>query len=216
MPRMAACGHLLADDMFAMKGRWAEAAGSRPVHLEIGCGKGGFVTEMASLNPDVFFVAVERVESVLVLALEKAKRMMPDNVMFISADAALLGEVFAPGEVKRVYLNFSDPWPQKKYWKRRLTHERMMEVYDSFLPSGGDIVLKTDNIGLAEFSVCSFSQFGYILHDVSFDLHSCGEVPVTTEYERQFMAAGMKIYRMRAVKPQNKLRYQLENRDNNE
>lgn len=195
-PRMAACGQWLEQDPQSWRGRWnRRAEGASTVELEIGCGKGAFVTQMAQQHPDRLFVAVERVESALVVALEKAKAAGLTNVVFLSANAEHLAEVFAPGEVSRIYLNFSDPWPNKKQNKRRLTHENFLKIYQSFLREDGEICFKTDNRRLFEDSLCYFSQFGYALYEVTFDLHSTETPNVMTEYETNFSQQGMPIYR---------------------
>ncbi len=198
---MEACADYLVSDWASMPGRWHELFGKQgPIHLEIGCGKGAFVTQMAAAHPDVLFVAVERVPSVLLLAMERAARMELRNVRFLSIDAALLGDVFARDEVACLYLNFSDPWLPKKHHKRRLSHGRMLAVYDRFLQPGGQIEMKTDSAPLFSFSMCSFSQFGYPLYDVTFDLHHTDTENIMTEYETMFFEQGLPIYRAVAKK----------------
>ncbi len=185
------------------KGNWRVLFGAdenAQLHLEIGCGKGDFIVGNALKNPDICYVAVEREPNVILLAMEKAQAAGVQNVRFIDADAATLADVFEKDEVDRIYLNFSDPWPPKKRHKRRLTHENYLKVYDQFLKKDGEIHQKTDNTGLFEFSLCSFSQFGYILYDVTFDLHSTEFENIMTEYERSFTEKGMKIYRCVAKK----------------
>ncbi len=201
--RLENCGALLVSEPQQYKGKWRELFGSEgELHLEIGCGKGDFVLESAKRRPDVMFVAVERYKNVLLLAMEKVRDAGVKNVLFLDVDAAQLGDIFAQGEIDRIYLNFSDPWPPKKRHKRRLTHANYLTVYDSFLKKGGEIHQKTDNTGLFEFSLCSFSQFGYTLYDVTFDLHSTDFDNIMTEYERNFTSQGMKIYRLVAKKPE--------------
>lgn len=200
--RLAACGDLLVPEPQAQKGRWHALSGGRPIHLEIGCGKGRFITETARLSPHIYHLAVERVPSVLLLALEKAKAEQIENLRFLSVDAAVLADLFAPGEIACIYLNFSDPWPPKRHWKRRLTHPNMLAVYDRFLAPGGHIIQKTDNSGLFEFSLCQFSQFGYTLDSVSLDLHQTDLPNVMTEYEEAFSSKGVAIKRLVAVKPE--------------
>ena len=152
-PRMEACSAYMEAEPQAWKGRWHERFGREgDIQLEIGCGKGAFVTKMAALHPDRLFVAVERVESVLVLAMEKAKAMELPNVIFLSANADCLADVFAPEEVARIYLNFSDTWPHSKQKKRRLTHAKFLRVYQQFLQEDGEFCFKTDNRGLFEDS----------------------------------------------------------------
>ena len=185
------------------KGNWRALFGKdadAQLHLEIGCGKGDFIVGNALKNPDICYVAVEREPNVILLAMEKAKAAGVENVRFIDADAATLTEVFEKDEVDRIYLNFSDPWPPKKRHKRRLTHENYLKVYDQFLKKEGEIHQKTDNTGLFEFSLCSFSQFGYVLYDITFDLHSTEFENIMTEYERNFTEKGMNIYRCVARK----------------
>lgn len=197
--RMDACGALLMTQPEALKGLWRQTLGlspETPLNLEIGCGKGSFITEMARQNPDQLFLAVERVESVLLMAMEKVKAAGLTNVRFLSTDAILLGEVFARDEVNRIYLNFSDPWPPRRQHKRRLTHPFFLAVYDSFLEPYGEICFKSDNRRLFEDSVCYFSQFGFGLFDVTFDLHKTDTPNVMTEYERNFSEQGFPIYRL--------------------
>ena len=200
-PRLEACADWIISLNDALKGRWHARTGNRPISLEIGCGKGQFITTLARKNPEGFFVAVERVPSVLVLAVEKAKAMGLENLLFLHEDAEKLCEHFAQDEVSTLYLNFSDPWPAKRHAKRRLTHARQLAVYDGFLRHGGAVVFKTDNAGLFEFSLCSLSQFGYGLEAVNLDLHASGLPNVQTEYEQLFAAQGMPIHRLAARKP---------------
>ena len=125
LPRMAACAGVQVQQPEELRGAWRArfgAAEDAVLNVEIGCGKGGFILEMARQNPAQLFLAIERVESVLLVAMEKAQKAELDNLLFLSYDAARLGQVFAPGEVDRIYLNFSDPWPPKGQHKRRLTH----------------------------------------------------------------------------------------------
>ena len=200
-PELALCPYYI-EHADTMTGKWhsAFADNSRPLHLELGCGKGGFILEMARQNSAQLFLAIERVESVLLVAMEKAQKAELDNLLFLSYDAARLGQVFAPGEVDRIYLNFSDPWPPKGQHKRRLTHPAFLEVYRSFLKDEGEICFKTDNRPLFEHSICYFSQFGYGLFDVTFDLHATDTPNVMTEYERNFSMQGLPIYRLVARK----------------
>lgn len=203
LPRMAACAGVQVQQPEELRGAWRArfgAAEDAVLNVEIGCGKGGFILEMARQNPAQLFLAIERVESVLLVAMEKAQKAELDNLLFLSYDAARLGQVFAPGEVDRIYLNFSDPWPPKGQHKRRLTHPAFLEVYRSFLKDEGEICFKTDNRSLFEHSICYFSQFGYGLFDVTFDLHATDTPNVMTEYERNFSMQGLPIYRLVARK----------------
>lgn len=196
---MEACAHWLIPRPEDLRGRWRESlgeSGEAVLNLEIGCGKGSFIVEMARQNPRECYVAVERVESVLLLAMEKARDAGVENLRFLSADAALLGQCFAGGEVSRIYLNFSDPWPPKRQHKRRLTHPRLLAVYDGILHPAGELCFKTDNRGLFEDSICYFSQYGFGLFDVTFDLHGTDTPNVMTEYEQSFSSKGFPIYRL--------------------
>lgn len=200
---MAACGDLLVADPAEMRGRWLSHF-NRPgrLLLEIGCGKGQFAVGTASRCPDDLLVAVEKTPDVLLLAMEKTRDAGLENLRFIGTDAATLGAAFAPGEVSRIYLNFSDPWPPKNRAKRRLTHPNFLRVYDVILAPGGEIRMKTDNRALFEFSLCQLTQFGYPLLDVSIDLHARQDADnVMTEYEQRFSTQGMPIYYLCAQKP---------------
>ena len=200
---MAACAAWQAADPAAHRGAWRALFGkdeSARLELEIGCGKGSFITQMARQSPDTCFLAVEKVPSVLLMALEKARSMELRNLLLMDEDAVRLGEVFAPGEVDRLYLNFCDPWPPKRQHKRRLTYYTFLQLYEGFLKPGAEICFKTDNRRLFEDSLCYFSQAGWGLYDVTFDLHSTDTPNVVTEYEHNFSSQGFPIYRCVAKK----------------
>lgn len=198
--RMERCEEIWIKEPENAKGKWNELFGnSNPVHIEIGCGKGGFVTGMAQQNPDINYVAIERYENVLVLAMEKVNAQNLDNVLFIDGDAMLLENYFENGEVSRVYLNFSDPWPKKKQAKRRLTHSNFLKIYQNILSDGEGIFFKTDNRSLFEFSLNSFADADFKMKNITFDLHASDfEGNVMTEYEKKFSDEGMPIYRVEA------------------
>ncbi|RYG71543.1 tRNA (guanosine(46)-N7)-methyltransferase TrmB [Lentibacillus lipolyticus] len=183
------------------KGRWKEVFGNNnPIHLEIGTGKGQFIAGMAEKNPDVNFIGIELAKSIIVMAGSKVKEAGLDNVLLLHVDAADLQGLFAENEISAIYLNFSDPWPKKRHAKRRLTFPTFLEQYEHILQPGGEITLKTDNQGLFEYSLVSFSEFGLKLQDVHLDLHSIEDPEnVMTEYEEKFSAKGQPIYRCRAV-----------------
>lgn len=180
------------------KGKWRdEFKNNNPVYLEIGCGKGKFICEMAQKYPDVNFVAIEVVKDVMVIAMEKAEPLELNNLRFIIADAANLSEYFEQGEVNRIYLNFSDPWKKSKQAKRRLTHKNFLDVYKKVINLGDMICFKTDNQKLFEFSLNSFAQEDFKMSNITFDLHNSGwEDNVMTEYETRFSELGMPIYRV--------------------
>lgn len=171
------------------------------LHIEIGCGKGDFITETAGRNPAVNYIAIERVANVIVLAMEKAERAELANLRFILGDFAAASEHFPDGSVERIYLNFSDPWPKNGNAKRRLTHGRFLELYKRILADDGEIFFKTDNRQLFDFSLETFPQNGFELSNVTFDLHNSDfEGNIMTEYERRFSEMGVPICRLEARK----------------
>lgn len=183
------------------KGRWRELLpGCREVRLELGCGKGRFTVETAKAEPEVLFVAVERVADAMVMAMERADEAGLSNVLFIDADARGLGDWFDSGEVGRVYLNFSDPWPSSQQAKRRLTHPDFLRLYAGVLAPAGEIHFKTDNKDLFEWSLFQFPKAGYTLTQVTRDLHAHGVNGVMTDYEEKFYHEGKPICRCVAVR----------------
>ncbi len=201
-PRMEACASVWIQDPETHKGSWrALMPEASALHLEIGCGKGKFTVEMAALHPDTLFLAVERVKEALVLAMEKALSMGLKNVWFLSVDAAELEQLFAPGEVDRIYLNFCDPWPRSKNAKRRLTYHTFLEKYRTVLRPDGEIHFKTDNAGLFAWSLEEFTRYGYPVQNVTDDLHKDGIVGVMTGYEEKFHALGTPIHRCEILMP---------------
>ncbi|MTT32536.1 tRNA (guanosine(46)-N7)-methyltransferase TrmB [Terrilactibacillus sp. BCM23-1] len=171
-----------------------------PIHVEIGTGKGQFITNMAKQNPDINFVGIEIHESVIVSALDKCINSQLKNVRLINGDANELTDFFSENEVAAIYLNFSDPWPKNRHEKRRLTYRSFLAQYEYVLNSKGRICLKTDNQGLFEYSLESFSKYGLYLQNVSLNLHQSHykEENVMTEYEEKFSSQGHRIYRCEA------------------
>lgn len=198
--RIAACSEILiAEPSIPAVDPQVYFTESRPIHLEIGCGKGDFAVGMSSRHPDENWIAMERVPDVACLALEKAMRHKderPDNLRFLIGDARNLTEWFLPHSVDCIYLNFSDPWPKKGYAKRRLTHAGFLELYRTVLRRGGLLRLKTDNEGLFDFSLEQFEACGLTVEWQSRDLHRSekNEGNVMTEYERNFSQKGQVIY----------------------
>ena len=189
------------------KGRWHERFGNNnPIHIEIGSGKGQFVSGMARQNPNINYIGIEIQESVLVVALEKALAADVPNLQLLHVNGGQVTDYFEDGEVDQIYLNFSDPWPKKRHAKRRLTHESFLVGYEKVLPPFGELHFKTDNRGLFEYSLASFSQFGLVLKQVWLDLHQV-EFPgnVMTEYEEKFSAKGHPIYRVEVIFPQERI-----------
>ena len=153
----------------------------------------------AAAEPDVLFVAVEMVPDAMVVAMERCAAEGLRNVRFIDANANILPEFFAPGEVDRIYINFCDPWPTKRHAKRRLTHGNFLKLYRKVLKDGGQIHFKTDNAPLFAWSVEEIPQFGFTLSEVTDDLHANGAVGVMTDYEAKFHELGTPIHRLVAT-----------------
>lgn len=196
VPRMEACDACWIRRPEEHRGRWRELMpGARELRVELGCGKGRFTAETAKAEPDVLLIAVEKVPDAMVVAMERVRDAGLTNVFFIDADAALLPELFAPGEVDRIYINFCDPWPSKRHAKRRLTHGNFLKLYRQVLKMGGQIHFKTDNQPLFEFSVEELPQFGFELSEVTRNLHENGPVGVMTDYEAKFHELGQPINR---------------------
>ena len=198
--RIAACAELRIENIEVLKdgfdGVFDE---SRPVHMEIGCGKGNFACGMAAKHPEINFIAVEKVADVCCIALEKAKARAEersgDNLRFIISDAKELSENVLPHSLDCIYLNFSDPWPKSGHAKRRLTHRGFLEMYKKLLKEDGILRLKTDNVGLFDFSLEEFEEFGMQILWQTRDLHSEPENAdnVMTEYEKNFSDKGQPI-----------------------
>ena len=168
--------------------------------LEIGCGKGGFMVQLAKKFPETQFVAVEKMSDVILLAAEKIKREECLNVKLLNCDADSLPEYFAEGSVDRIYLNFSDPWPKAKHAKRRLTSPKYLEIYKKLLKKDGAIFFKTDNRPLFDYSVETFTEAGFRLEKLTYDLHNSEYEAenLHTEYEDNFSAKGFTINRVEA------------------
>ena len=167
---------------------------SRELHVELGTGKGDFITQLAEKNPDKNFLGLEVEREVILKAARKIQEKNLKNVRLVLFDINRISEIFAENEIDRIYINFCDPWPKKRHSKRRLTHINFLEMYKKILKSGGEIFFKTDNRGLFDFSLEQFEIAGLKVRDVNFDLHS-DEPPenIRTEYENKFSALGTKI-----------------------
>ena len=189
----------VVQDPQSFKGRFCQLFGNKnPIRIEVGMGKGRFIMEMAQAHPDVNYIGIERYSSVLLRALQKREGLDLDNIYFMCIDAKTLGDVFAPGEVDRIYLNFSDPWPKDRHAKRRLTSPEFLAVYDSVLAPEGTVEFKTDNRGLFDYSLESIPAAGWTVDAHTFDLHHCdmAEGNVMTEYEMKFSAKGQPICKL--------------------
>ncbi len=185
-----------------LAGRWADVFGNdHPVELEIGCGKGKFLITLADLNPERNFVGIEQFDSVLMRALQRldAREEALPNLRFLRMNAERIDAMFAPGEVARIYLNFSDPWPKERHAKRRLTSTRYLARYDRILIPGGTIEFKTDNRDLFRFSLEEAEEAGWRLDACTCDLHYDEEMSadnIRTEYEERFTKEGKPIFKM--------------------
>ena len=183
------------------KRRWQEIFGNNhPIHVEVGSGKGAFVSGMAKANPEINYIGIDIQKSVLSYALDKVLATDVPNIKLLWVDGSDLTDYFEEGEIDRLYLNFSDPWPKKRHEKRRLTYRSFLATYQQILPENGEIHFKTDNRGLFEYSLVSFSQYGMKLKGVWLDLHASDfEDNVLTEYEQKFANKGQVIYRVEAA-----------------
>lgn len=172
---------------------------SNPVHLEIGCGKGKFIQQLAEENPNINFIALEQTANVLVTAMERTMKSGVKNLKYYAGKAEYLEKVFSPQSVERIYLNFSCPYPKESYAKHRLTHPLFLSIYRNIITSDGYIKQKTDNQRLFEFSIENFSQNGWKLRNVSLDLHNSKITGnIITEYEQRFSEMGMPIFYLEA------------------
>ena len=188
------------------KGTWNKVFGNQnPVHIEVGMGKGRFLMDMASLHPEINYVGVEMYDSVLLRALQKRERMEADgekldNLKFMCIDARILPDIFEKGEVQRIYLNFSDPWPKARHAKRRLTSREFLARYSQILTTGETVEFKTDNKDLFEFSLEEVTEAeGWTLLAHTFDLHHQEDMMVgnvMTEYEEKFSSMGNPICKL--------------------
>ena len=199
---MERCAAVLADAPEAHRGSWRTLyPGCEAVHLELGCGKGRFTAETARQHPEILFLAVERVPDAMVVAMERVTAEGIQNVRFLDRDAAVLADILAPGEASRIYINFPDPWPKAKQYKRRLTAPSFLALYRALLPPGGELHFKTDNFPLFDWSVEQLEAGGWTLRELTRDLHADGPTGVMTDYEEKFYCQGIPIKRLVAVRP---------------
>jgi tRNA (guanine-N7-)-methyltransferase len=191
------------------KGRWHEFFGNNhPIHLELGMGKGQFISRMSGNNPDINFIGIDIYDELLRRGSEKARAVWQEkgknrvpNLALVRGNVECLELMFEPGELARIYLNFSDPWPKSKHGRRRLTHPRFLIKYKQVLDDYGDLHFKTDSLTLFEFSLNGFSKTGLQMRNISLHLHREGirDDLVMTEYETKFVGLGQPIYRLEAV-----------------
>lgn len=182
------------------KGRWNQVfQNDHPIQIEIGMGKGQFIMELAKQNPDINYIGVERYSSVLLRALQKHQETELTNLYFLCIDARMVEDIFAPGEIDKIYLNFSDPWPKDRHAKRRLTSREFLTRYDKILKEDGKLEFKTDNRDLFEFSLEETREVGWQIQQHTFDLHqdeSMNAGNIMTEYEEKFSSMGNPIHKM--------------------
>lgn len=181
------------------KNKWQSIFGNNhPIHIEIGTGKGQFLTGMAKQYPEINFIGIELAKSIVVTAAQKVIESELDNILLLNENAEDINEIFAEYEIDGIYLNFSDPWPKNRHEKRRLTFHSFLKKYEEILVPSGEVIFKTDNRGLFEYSLVSFSDYGMKLEEVNLDLHAIDDPEnVMTEYEEKFSAKGQVIYRCR-------------------
>ncbi len=206
-PELEACEFCI-NEPESLKGRWDSVFTKKsPLYLELGCGKGGFISQVASANPDVNFIAVDIKNEMLVLAKRKIeeayneKNFKTENIKIFIKNIEQINDVFGDGDkIDRIYINFCNPWPKSKHKKRRLTHFRQLEKYKDFL--NGELWFKTDDDELFNESFEYFEQSGFSIKYKTFDLHiSDFKENTVTEHERMFMESGKKIKFLIAVPP---------------
>lgn len=197
---LAAEPNIVIQNPEELRGRWSELFGNNhPIHIEAGTGKGKFITEMGQANREINYIGIEKYNSVIITAMQRIKEADVPNVKLLNKDVTNLASYFSEGEIDRVYINFTDPWPKNRHEKRRLTYESFLSLYENILTDKGEVHLKTDNQGLFEYSLHSFSKYGLLLKNISLDLHKSDfEGNIMTEYEQKFSEKGLRIYRCEA------------------
>ena len=194
-------GLYYVEDPYINKGNWNKVFNNdNPIYIEIGIGKGKFIVEKAIKYPNINFIGIEKYDSVLVRAIQKSNELELNNLKLVRMDAKRIEEVF-DHEVDRIYLNFSDPWPKDRHYKRRLTSYVFLDKYEHIFKNNKYIIMKTDNIDLFNFSLESLTNHGYNIEFMTNDLHSLNDVDnIMTEYEEKFSNKGIKINKLIARK----------------
>lgn len=196
---LIADSRFVVHEPFACKGKWNGIFGNdQPIHIEIGMGKGRFMMDMAAANPNVNYIGIEKYSTVLLRAIQKMEENELPNLRFIRMDAEDVCEVFDKGEVAKIYLNFSDPWPKDRHAKRRLPSKQFLERYDAILAKDGRIEFKTDNMDLFDFALSQLEPAGWRLEAMTRDLHHDEKLlagNIMTEYEEKFSSLGNPIYK---------------------
>ncbi|MBD5520683.1 MAG: tRNA (guanosine(46)-N7)-methyltransferase TrmB [Lachnospiraceae bacterium] len=189
----------VVQDFKEHKNNWNKLFGnSNPLHIEIGMGKGRFIMDMAKLNPDINYIGIEKYSSVLIRGIQKMEVEELPNLYFIRMDAEEITDVFGQGEVSKIYLNFSDPWPKDRHAKRRLPSREFLNRYNEILSKEGNLEFKTDNKELFTFALEQLELANWHLDKVTYDLHNdeaMMEGNVMTEYEEKFSSKGNPIYK---------------------
>jgi len=183
------------------QGKWKILFGNdHPLYLEIGCGKGRFLMEMARAHPNLNFLGIEKFDSVILRALQKVLSEPLPNIRLIRADAVDLEKMFLLGEIERIYLHFSDPWPKPSHARRRLTSPQYLERYQKVMKPGFHVIFKTDNFPLFAFSMKSIVDAGWKIPRISLDLHAETDIPnLDTEFESRFVALGKPIFYIETI-----------------
>ena len=183
------------------KGNWKNIFNNdNPIYIEIGMGKGDFIIENALKYPNINFIGIEKFDSVIVRAIQKSNELELNNLKLIRMDALMIDEVFAK-EIDRIYLNFSDPWPKERHAKRRLTSPIFLSKYDHIFKNDANIIMKTDNNPLFEYSLESLTEYGYQILNTTRDLYKEDiSDNIATEYEKKFVNKGISINRFIAIK----------------
>ena len=210
--RMDVCGHLLlakgangilnmkeaAEQYRALIDFTAAFGNNHPVALEIGCGKGGFVIELAKQTPNVNYLALEKMSNVILTPMEEVKKQQVENVRFLNVRAECLPCYIPEGSLDVIYLNFSTPLPKLGYATQRLTHRNFLEMYKNLLKKGGKIIQKTDDRDFFDFSLEEYKACGFALSEVSYNLHENGNPDwnIVTEYEQKWVERGLPIHRV--------------------
>lgn len=176
------------------KGKWKEEfKNDNPVHLELGCGRGGFIAQKAVQNPDINYVAVDLKDEVLIYVLKKIEELEITNVRIVPLNIMFISEIFDEDEIEKIYINFCNPWPKERHNKRRLTHTRFLAEYKKFLKPGSEIWFKTDDTDLFNASQEYFKESGFAINYLTYDLHQSDfDKNIMTEYEKKFTQLGMK------------------------
>lgn len=200
-PFMDAHSELVVQNPADYLGKWQDRfEKAQPLQVEVGMGKGQFIIGMAKAHPDINFIGLEIQKSVVAIAAKNAVDEQLPNLQLVYGEGESVTTYFATGEVDQVFLNFSDPWPKTRHEKRRLTYKSFLAEYEQILKAHGTVELKTDNMGLFEYSLYSLNNYGMSFDGVWLDLHNSpeNEGNVQTEYEQKFSELGQPIYKMKA------------------